>query len=64
VYVITNSYNGETAGASAVVPEPTPAADLQEALRALVGVVDRIGGYLTSEDQAVLWRARRIAGGR
>jgi hypothetical protein len=33
---------------------------LHEALRSLVDVVDRIGGYLSSEDQAALWRARRL----
>jgi hypothetical protein len=39
--------------------------EVQEALQALVGVVDRIGGYMTPEDQRVLWRARSLSrGGR
>ena len=33
---------------------------LQEALRSLVDVLDRQGGYMTSEDQAALWQARRL----
>jgi hypothetical protein len=38
-----------------------PSADtLHEALRSLVDVLDRQGGYMTSEDQAALWRARRL----
>jgi hypothetical protein len=50
-------------------PQESPALDradeLQDALQALVDVVDRIGGYMTPEDQRVLWRARRLArGGR
>jgi hypothetical protein len=39
---------------------PDPADTLHEALRALVDVLDRQGGYMTSEDQAALWRARRL----
>lgn len=34
--------------------------DLHEALRSLVDVLDRQGGWLSSEDQAALWRARRL----
>jgi hypothetical protein len=46
-------------------PRPLTADDLQDALQALVDVVDRIGGYMTPEDQRVLWRARVMArGGR
>lgn len=48
-----------------VTLKPEPADDLQSALKALVDVVDRIGGYMSPEDQRVLWRARVMArGGR
>jgi hypothetical protein len=55
------------AGARAAIEPPAPARadDLQDALQALVDVMDRIGGYMTPEDQRVLWRARVMArGGR
>jgi hypothetical protein len=46
-------------------PGPDRADELQDALQALVDVVDRIGGYMTPEDQRVLWRARSLSrGGR
>jgi hypothetical protein len=46
-------------------PGQDHADDLQDALQALVDVVDRIGGYMTPEDQRVLWRARMLSrGGR
>lgn len=51
----------------AIQPEPEPELvrpdDLHEALQALVAVVDRIGGYMSPGDQAVLWRARTLSGG-
>lgn len=39
------------------------AAELKVALQRLVDVVDRMGGYLTPEDQYALWRARQLANG-
>jgi hypothetical protein len=54
-----------------VVLSPDRADEFQEAPQALVDVVDvvdvvdRIGGYMTPEDQRVLWRARVMSrGGR
>jgi hypothetical protein len=40
--------------------DPARAGALHEAIRSLVDVLDRQGGYMTSEDQSALWRARRL----
>jgi hypothetical protein len=44
---------------AAVSPDRADA--IQEALRSLVSVVDQIGGYMTPEQQGVLWRARELS---
>jgi hypothetical protein len=46
--------------AAPVVAPPYRAGALHEALRSLVDVLDRQGGYMSSDDQAALWRARRL----
>lgn len=47
-----------------VKPAPTTPTshDLQEALRSLVAMIRRQGGYATPEDQIALWRAENLLG--
>ena len=36
--------------------------ELVQSVAELVGYIDKVGGYMTVEDQAVLWRAKALLG--